>query len=138
MVDTARRVYYFSTQVPDQPGAAFKVLATLVSSGVNLLACSGTQRGGHALIDVVPDDDAGFAGIARAAGLDFAPQKSGFLIQGDDRPGALAENLKTLADAHINVTAIDAVVAGAGRWAAIVWVDPVDVSNAAGVLAVAG
>jgi hypothetical protein len=138
MVDTARRVYYFSTQVPDQPGAAFKVLATLVSSGVNLLACSGTQRGGHALIDVVPDDDAGFADIARAAGLDFAPQKSGFLIQGDDRPGALAENLKTLADAHINVTAIDAVVAGAGRWAAIVWVDPVDVSNAAGVLGVAG
>jgi hypothetical protein len=138
MVDTARRVHYFSTQVPDRPGAAFKVLATLVSSGVNLLACSGTQRGGQALIHVVPDDAAGFADVARAAGLDFEPQKSGFLIQGDDRPGALAENLKKLADAHINVSAIDAVVAGAGRWAAIVWVDPVDVSNAAGVLGVAG
>jgi hypothetical protein len=134
LVDTARRVHCFSTQVPDQPGAAFKVLATLVSGDVNLLACSGTQRGGQALIDVVPDDASGFADAARAAGLDFAPQKSGFLIQGEDRPGALAENLQKLADAHINVTAIDAVVAGAGRWAAIVWVDPADVSKAAGVL----
>ena len=138
MVDTARRVHCFSTQVPDQPGAAFKVLATLVSSGVNLLACSGTQRGRQALIDIVPDDEASFADVARAAGLSFALQKSGFLIQGDDRPGALAENLKKLADAHINVMAIDAVVAGAGRWAANVWVDPDDVSKAAEVLGLPG
>jgi len=89
-------------------------------------------------IDVVPDDASGFAAAASAAGLDFAPQKSGFLIQGDDRPGALAENLKKLADAHINVTAIDAVVAGAGRWAANVWVDPDDVSKAAEVLGLPG
>ena len=137
MADHARKVNYYSTQVPDRPGAAFKVLAALVSSGVNLLACSGSQRDGLAWIDVVPDDDATFSDAVREAGLGFTSQKSGFLIQGDDRPGALADNLKTFADAHINVTAIDAMVAGAGRWAAILWVDAADVPRAADVLGIA-
>jgi len=134
MPDTVRRVHYFSTSVPDKPGQTFKVLASLVSSGVNLLACSGTSRGRRAQIDVVPDDTRRFAAAAKKAGLDFSEKRSGFLIQGDDRPGALADNLKVLADAGINVAAVDGLSAGSGRWGAIVWVADEDVRRAGSLL----
>ena len=60
MTDQARVVYSYSTSVPDEPGQAFKVLATLVSAGINLLGCSGTQSDGQAHIEVVPADAAAF------------------------------------------------------------------------------
>jgi hypothetical protein len=129
MPDTVRRVHYFSTSVTDRPGQTFKVLAALVSGGVNLLACTGTTRGRRAQIDVVPENTRTFAAAARKAGLLFSARKTGFLIQGEDRPGALADNLKTLADAGINVVAVDGLTAGNGRWGAIIWVGDADVAR---------
>jgi hypothetical protein len=134
MSDTVRKVHYFSTSVPDKPGQTFKVLASLVSGGVNLLACTGTTHGKRALIDVVPDDTRKFASAARKAGLLFSEKKAGFMIQGDDRPGALADHLKTLAEAGINVVAVDGLSAGSGRWGAIVWVGEKDVRRAGTLL----
>jgi len=120
--------------VPDKPGETFKVLASLVSAGVNLLACTGFPRGRRAQIDVVPDDTRKFAAAAKKAGFAFMPKKAGFLIQGEDRRGALADNLKLLADKKINVVAVDGLSAGSGRWGAILWVDPKDVNRAGRVL----
>jgi hypothetical protein len=134
MADTVRRVQYFSIDVPDKPGEAFGVLQALVSAGINLLACSGHTVGRTARIDVVPDDTRAFHAAAARAGLAFTAAKSGLLIQGDERPGALAQNLQRLANAGINVTGIDAMGAGAGRWGAIVWVNPGDASRAASAL----
>lgn len=134
MPDTVRKVHYYSTMVPDRPGQTFKVLAALVSGGVNLLACTGTTRGRRAQIDVVPDDTRKFSAAARKAGLAFSEKKSGFLIQGDDRPGALADNLKVLADAGINIAAVDGLSAGSGRWGAIVWVGERDLRRAGNLL----
>jgi hypothetical protein len=134
MRDTVRKVYHYTTLVTNKPGQAFKVLATLVSAGINLLACTGTPRGRRAQIDVVPDDTRKFNAAVRKAGIKFTPKKSGFLIQGEDRPGALADNLKLLADKGINVAAVDGLSAGKGRWGAILWVDPKDVNRAGRVL----
>jgi len=134
MADTIRKVDYFSTNVPNTPGQTFRVLSTLVSAGVNLLACTGFPRGRRAQIDVVPDDTRKFNAAARKAGLKFNPKKTGFLIQGDDRPGALADNLKRLADAKVNVTAVDGLSAGKGRWGAILWVKSKDLRKAGQVL----
>jgi hypothetical protein len=134
MRDTVRKVHYFTTSVPDRPGQTFKVLAALVSGGVNLLACAGTTRGRRAQIDVVPDDTRKFASAAKKAGFAFSEKRAGFLIQGDDRPGALADNLKSLADAGINVVSVDGLSAGSGRWGAIIWVADADVRRAGAVL----
>jgi hypothetical protein len=46
----------------------------------------------------------------------------------------VAEIMGRLAAAKINVTAIDAVCAGAGRYGAILWVKPPDVARAAKAL----
>ncbi|MGB8436514.1 MAG: hypothetical protein WCE38_19885 [Burkholderiales bacterium] len=134
MVDTVRKVEHFSTMVPDQPGQAFKVLSTLVSAGVDLLACTGTQRGRRAQIEVVPDDSTKLRRAARKAGLEFEARRTGYLIRGKDRPGALASHLAKLAAKQVNVTGIDALTAGRGRWGAIIWVDPDDVTTATRVL----
>jgi len=134
MPDSVRKVEHFSTRVPNRPGAAFKVLSTLVSAKVNLLACTGIPRGRQAQIDVVPEDATRFRVAVKKAGLVFAPKRTGFMIQGNDRPGALAENLAKLAKRGINVTAIDALTAGNGRWGAILWVTPEDVARAARAL----
>lgn len=134
MPDTVRKVHYFSTSVPDKPGQTFRVLAALVSGGVNLLACTGTTRGRRAQVDVVPDDTRKFAVAAKKAGLKFSEKRSGFMIQGDDRPGALADNLKVLAEAGINIVSVDGLSAGSGRWGAIVWVADTDVRRAGSLL----
>jgi hypothetical protein len=134
MPDTVRRIAHYTVTVPNRPGAAFSVLAALVSAGINLLACSGTPQGRRARIDVVPDDPRKFGRVAKKAGFAFDAKRAGFLIQGDDRPGALAEYLKRLAGADINVAGIDGVTAGAGRWGAILWVESADLARAARTL----
>jgi hypothetical protein len=134
MRDTVRKVHYFSITVPNRPGQAFRVLATLVSAGINLLGCSGYPRGRRAQIDVVPDDTRKFNAAVKKAELAFSDKKAGFLIQGEDRPGALADNLRQLAEHGVNVTAVDALAAGEGRWGAILWVKPTDVSRAGRLL----
>jgi prephenate dehydratase len=134
MADSVRKVNYYTTSVPDRPGQAFRVLQTFVCAGIDLLACVGTTRGRRAYIDVVPGDTRRFAAAARKAGLVFSRKRAGFMIQGADRTGALAEHLQRLAERQINVTAIDGLSAGAGRWGAIVWVDEADVARAGRVL----
>ncbi len=56
------------------------------------------------------------------------------MIQGDDRVGALTDTLGRLAEAKINVTALDAVTAGMGRYGAVFWVKPRDVNKTAKLL----
>lgn len=85
-------------------------------------------------LDFIPADAAAFRAAARKAKLTLVGPKSGFLLQGEDRPGALAEVIAQLAAAAINVTACDAVAAGGGRYGALLWVKPQDVQQAARVL----
>jgi hypothetical protein len=130
MGESVRKVNHYSMLVPDKPGAAFNVLATLVSAGINLLACSGAPKGRRAQIDVVPDNTRKFMSAARKAGLAFVENRSGWLLEGeDDRPGVLAGKLKILADQQINVTGVDALSIG-DHWGAILWVANEDVVRA--------
>ncbi len=60
--------------------------------------------------------------------------KSCFVVLGDDRVGAVADVLGRLVDARINVTAADAVSAGMGRFAVLIFVKPGAVKKAAAAL----
>ena len=133
-MDTIQRVEYFYVQVPDKPGEGARALAALRGAGVNLLAYSGFPAGRRAQLDFVPSDPAQFREVAKRAKWKVKGPKRAFLIQGDDRVGACAEILDKLAAAKINVTAMDAVSAGAGRWGAILWVKPAAFKKAAQVL----
>ncbi len=136
MMDEIKRVVYFAMDVANKPGEAARVLRTLSEAEVGLIAFSGFPRGRRAQLDFVPEDAPLFRKALRRARLKVRPKKTGFLIQGEDRRGALAEVLQDLADANINVTAVDAVSAGGGRYGAILWVKPTDVKKAAKALKV--
>ncbi|HSA78537.1 MAG TPA: ACT domain-containing protein [Nitrospirota bacterium] len=134
MMDLVKKVAYFAMEVPNRPGEGARVLRALADAGVNLLAFSGFPSGRKAQLDFIPEDVAMFKNAAKMAKMKTRPQKFGFLVQGVDRKGAVADLLKTLADNKINVTAIDAVSAGTGSYAAILWVDSRSVNKAAKVL----
>lgn len=135
-MDTIRRVEYFYTLVSDKPGEGARALATLRDAGVNLLVYSGFPAGRRAQLDFVPENPEAFRQAVKQAKWKVKGPKRAFLIQGDDRVGACSEILDRLAAAKINVTAMDAVAAGAGRWAAILWVKPAAFKKAAMVLGV--
>ena len=134
MADVVRKVAYFALDVPNKPGEGARILGALAGAGVNLLAFSGFPNGRKSQLDIIPEDVNVFKRAARIAKIITRPQKFGFLIQGSDRKGAVAGILQKLSDKDINVTAIDAVSAGKGRYAAILWVKPQDVNRAAKAL----
>ncbi len=136
MADTILRVDYFYTETPDRAGEGARALAALKDAGVSLLAFSGFPKGRRAQLDFIPADPAAFKAVAKKARWKLKGPKKGFLIQGEDRVGALADILGKLAAAKINVTATDAVCAGAERFGAILWVKPRDVNRAAKALGV--
>ena len=134
MADTVQRVEYFYVQVPNRPGEGSRYLGALLEGGVNLLAFSGFPEGRGAQLDFVPADPAAFRRFARTAKWKLAGPKRAFLISGEDRVGAVAEVYRKLSEARINVTALDAICAGSGRYGAILWVAPRDVAKAAKLL----
>lgn len=125
MADRVRRVNYCYAKVSARPGQGAAVLSELQKAGVNLLAFSGfPTTAGKAQLDLVAEDMAAIRRVAQRNGWRLSKTKKAFLIQGDDRVGACHRQLKKLADQKINVTAVDAVAAGKGRYAAILWVKP--------------
>lgn len=134
MGDTIRKVDYFHVGAPNKVGEGAKILAALWESGVNLLAFTGFPSGRKAQIDLIPEDTESLKKAAKKCGLKLSVKKTGFLVQGTDRVGAVAEILSELSTAKINVTAIDAVTAGEGRYGAIFWVKTADVKKTAKTL----
>jgi len=134
MADEIQRVQYFYTEVADKPGEGAKVLGALKDAGVNLLAFVAFPKGRRAQLDFVPTDQAAFKEAAKKAKIKLVGPKTGFVIQGDDRTGAVAEIVTKLSDAKINVTALQGIAAGAGRYGAILWVKRRDVNKAAKIL----
>jgi hypothetical protein len=137
MAESIRRVQYFYVMAPDRPGEGARALQTLKDARVNLLAFSGFPAGRRAQLDFVPENPAKFRAVARKARWKVTGPKVGFLIRGADRTGVMADLYAKLAAARINITASDAVIAGSGRFGAILWVKARDVSRTAKVLGAA-
>jgi hypothetical protein len=134
MAEKIRKVEYFYIETPNKPGVGAKALASLRDAGVNLLAFSGFPHGRGAQIDFIAENSAKLRAAAKDAGLKLSAKKVGFLIQGDDKAGAVARIMDKLAKVNVNVTAIDAVCAGKGRYGALLWVKSADISKAAKAL----
>ena len=134
MADRVRKVDYFYVMVPNRAGQGARVLDALAAQGVNLLAFSGFPSAGMGQLDLVPESSGQLVRAARKLGLKLSKKKTGFLLGGKDRVGALNKLLGRLAQAGISITAMDAVVAGKGRYGAILWVKPKDVARTAKLL----
>jgi predicted amino acid-binding ACT domain protein len=137
MPDEIRRIDYYYVIAPDKPGEGARMLRSLQEAGVNLVGISAFPHGARRTqLDLIPADSVAFAKAAKAGGMKLSVKKSGFLIQGDDRPGAVADVMKQLAQANINVTSVQVFCAGAGRYGGMLWVKAPDRRKATKVLGV--
>lgn len=133
MSDAIRKVQYYYATIPHRPGTGARLLGAFRDAGVDFLAVHAFPEGGEAQIDFFPRDPGAFERAAEAVGVELSPPKAAFVVQGADRPGAVAALLARLAEAGVNVTAMDAVSSGE-QFGALLWVGPDDVDRAARAL----
>ena len=134
MADSIKKADYHYATLDDKPGEGARILDALKQSGVNLIAVHAFPTGGgKAQLDLVADAGK-LSAAADKAGVRLSAKRTVFLMDGQDRPGAIAEILGKLAAAKINVTAVDAVCSGGGRFGGLLWVKPGDVDKAAQAL----
>jgi hypothetical protein len=131
----ARKIHYCYVTVPNRAGQSAKVLGALKDARVNLLAYSGfPTRGGKAQLDLIAERLAPIRRVAKKNGWRLSAAKKGFLIQGNDRVGAVHQQVRKLADRNINITAANALCAGKRRYGMLLWVKSRDYGRAAKAL----
>jgi hypothetical protein len=137
MADTVRAIEYFYATVGDKPGEGRRLLEHLSERGINLVAFTAFPvGGGQAQLDFVPENAEQLQRAATDANVGLVGPKRAFLIQGDDRVGALHEHHLKLSNAGVNVVAANGVCDGSGRYGFILWVKPEDFQKAARALGV--
>jgi hypothetical protein len=137
MATTVRRVEYFHTSVPDQPGEAYRLLASLAEQQVDLVAFTAVPIGPvKTQLTLFPGDAALLRSAARKARLDLDGPYPALLVQGDDELGALARIHEQLFQASVNVYAASGVSDGRGGFGYLIWVKPEDFEKAAATLGV--
>lgn len=137
MADTIRKVEYFYATVEDKPGEASRLLQHFSEKGVNLVAFTAFPLGdGRSQLDFFPESTEKLQKAATDAGLTLVGPRKAFLIQGEDRIGALVEHHLRLSNAGINVHAANGVTDGSGRFGYVLWVKPEDFEEAARALGV--
>jgi hypothetical protein len=135
MLSSVKEVEYYYTIVADKPGEARKLLEFLSERTVNLLALTAFPAGeGKSQIDLFPDDPKMLKEAADDAEMTLVGPKKAFLLQGEDRIGALYDVHLKLSNAGVNIYACNGVVDGTGRFGYVIWVNPDDFEQASKVL----
>lgn len=137
MAEETRQVEHYAASIPDKVGEGARVLGALRDAGVNLIAFWGYPNGkGRAQLEFIPENGAAFVAAARHAKLRLR-KGTALYVHGDDRPGAVADILKRLAEARISVGALQAVSGGQGTYGAVIFLPRAAARKAATVLGAA-
>ena len=135
MTDEITQFDYQHAIIADDGSETARIVGAFFDVGVDLLAFSAFLAGvGKLQLDFIARDPDMLETVARKLALRLSGRKSGFLITGQNQPVAVADALSRLAKQGIPVTSVQSITAGAGRYGALVWVKPEDVSAASKTL----
>ena len=137
MNETVVKVDHYSAAIANKVGESARVLGVLKDSGVNLIALwAYPWKSRKAQLEMIPENGAALVKAAKKAGFAIGKKQIAFFVNGEDRPGAVAESLAKLAATKINVGAVQAVCGGAGRYGAVIFLPQKDVRKAAKALSI--
>ena len=137
MPDVIRRVDYFNTTVRDEPGEGYQLLSQLADVGLNLVAFTAIPVGpNQTQLTLFPKDSGAMETAAQRAGMRIEGPHPAFLVQGDDKLGALAGIHERLFDANVNIYASSGVTDGRGTFGYLIYVRPEHYERAAAALGV--
>jgi hypothetical protein len=101
------------------------ILRALTDAGIRLQGFSSVPRAaGQSQVNLITDNAKALEETAVRLGWNVSRSKPVLLIQGEGAPNAISKALIELAGAGIGLTAVQTVTAGAGRFGALLWVDP--------------
>ena len=133
-----RDAEYFYVRIEDVPDKAYELLAGLASEEVNVLAFSAVPYGpSHVELTIFPERPKAFVELAVKMGWKTTGPLHAFLVQGDDRLGALAEIQRMLMDAEVKIYASSGVTDGSGHFGYVVYFKEEDHHRAAKALGAA-
>ena len=136
-VQRIERIEYYYTVVPNRVGEGAKIFNELKKRRVNLLAFNGFPLSEkRTQLDLVPSSGAALVAAAQKAGIKLVGPKTAFLISEWEHLGAVADILNSLAQAGVNITAMQAIETGDWRFGAILWVKPSNIGKAAKALGI--
>jgi hypothetical protein len=138
MKTSISKVDHFSATIPNRVGEGARVLGVLRDAGVNFTAIwAYPLKPGKAQVEMIPQSSAELKKAAKKAGLKLSAKQTAFFVNGQDHPGVVGDILAKLSGAGINVGAVEAVCAGAGRYGAVIFLPQSDVRKASQALGVA-
>jgi hypothetical protein len=94
--------------IPNQPGRAAKLLEALAEAGVNLTGICGDIRPGETwgFMHLLVEDDELAVSIVESQGMEITSRHTVNLHDLENRPGAIAETLRTYREKGENVEVI--------------------------------
>ena len=129
---------YYAT-LRDRPGEGHRFLEHISERAINVVAFTAIPTGAEETqVGIVTDHPDSLLGAAADAGVTLIGPRKAFLIQGDDRVGALHSYHQTLSNAGVNVYSSSGVSSGDGRYGFILWVEPADFDKAFDAFGIGG
>lgn len=137
MPEIVKFVDYYYTCIDDKPGEGYRLLARMKRREVNFLACSAFPSGpGQVQLNFIPESKEELQKVALELQIQMMGPKKAFLLQGEDRMGALADVFQKFYEADINIHAANCVASNRGDYGMVIWVSPIDYEEAAKALGV--
>lgn len=92
-----------SVTLQDKPGTLFKACDAIAKQGINIEGFSVVPEGKHGIFHVLTADPVKTRRSLEGAGFTITEENDAFVVELQDRPGALASLLRPIADAELNL-----------------------------------
>lgn len=87
----------------DRLGTLAAMGELLASAGINIEGICGAQDGGQSVVHILVENSPAAREVLEAAGYQVLSVRDVFVMNIEDRPGALGEVARKLADAEVNI-----------------------------------